>query len=77
MKFIESFSDNQSIYMKNNIDLTLFVMKKKGIKRINLWVDEDLFKQIKSKSDEAYLKVATFTRQLIQQAMKNNSIKNK
>jgi predicted DNA binding CopG/RHH family protein len=63
--------------MKNNIDLTLFVMKKKGIKRINLWVDEDLFKQIKSKADEAYLKVATFTRQLIQQAMKNNSIKNK
>ncbi len=49
-------------------------MKKKGIKRINLWVDEDLFKQIKSKADEAYLKVATFTRQLLQQAMKNKSI---
>ena len=63
--------------MKNNIDLTLFVMKKKGIKRINLWVDEDLFKHIKSKADEAYLKVATYTRQLIQQAMKNNSINNK
>ena len=52
-------------------------MKKKGIKRINLWVDEDLFKHIKSKADEAYLKVATYTRQLIQQAMKNNSINNK
>lgn len=51
-------------------------MKKKGIKRINLWVDEDLFKQIKSKADEAYLKVATFTRQVIQQAIKNNTIKN-
>ncbi len=51
-------------------------MKKKGIKRINLWVDEDLFKQIKSKADEAYLKVATFTRQLIQQVIKNNSINN-
>lgn len=76
MKFFESFSENQSIYMKNNIDLTLFVMKKKGIKRINLWVDEDLFKQIKSKADEAYLKVATFTRQVIQQAIKNNTIKN-
>ena len=76
MKFFESFSDHHSIYMKNNIDLTLFVMKKKGIKRINLWVDEDLFKQIKSKADEAYLKVATFTRQLIQQAIKNNTIKN-
>ena len=76
MKFFESFSDNQSIYMKNNIDLTLFVMKKKGIKRINLWVDEDLFKQIKSKADEAYLKVATFTRQVIQKAIKNNTIKN-
>lgn len=48
-------------------------MKKKEIKRINLWVDEDLFKQIKSKADEAYLKVATFTRQLLQQAMKNKS----
>lgn len=77
MKFFESFSDNQSIYMKNNIDLTLIVMKKKGIKRINLLVDEDLFKQIKSKADEAYLKIATFTRQLIQQVIKNNSINNK
>jgi hypothetical protein len=63
--------------MKNNIDLTLIVMKKKGIKRINLLVDEDLFKQIKSKADEAYLKIATFTRQLIQQVIKNNSINNK
>ena len=51
-------------------------MRKKEIKRINLWVDEDLFKQIKSKADEAYLKVATFTRQVIQQAIKNNTIKN-
>ena len=51
-------------------------MKKKGNKRINLWVDEDLFKQIKSKADEAYLKVATFTRQVNQQAIKNNTIKN-
>ena len=76
MKFIESFSDNQSIYMKNNIDLTLFVMKKKGIKRINLWVDEDLYKQIKGKADEAFLKIATYTRQVIQQAIKNNTMKN-
>lgn len=51
-------------------------MEKEKIKRINLWVDAILYTQIKKQADEAYLKVATYTRQLIQQAMKNNSIKN-
>ena len=51
-------------------------MKKKGIKRINLWVDEDLYKQIKGKADEAFLQIATYTRQVIQQAIKNNTMKN-
>ena len=60
--------------MKNNIDLKSFEMKKKGIKRINLWVDAELYTQIKSKSEEAFLKIATYTRQQIQQAMKNKSI---
>ena len=49
-------------------------MKKKRIKRINLWVDDELYTQIKRKADEAFLRIATYTRQLIQQAMKNKSI---
>ena len=75
MNFFVAFSDKYSIYLKNNIDLKSFVMKKKGIKRINLWVDAELYNQIKSKADEAFLKIATYTRQLIQQAMKNNFIR--
>ena len=51
-------------------------MEKKRIKRINLWVDAELYTQIKNKSDEAFLKVATYIRQLIQQLIKNNSINN-
>ena len=62
--------------LKNNIDLKSFVMKKKGIKRINLWVEDALYSQIKKQADDAFLKVSTYTRQLIQQAIKNNSIKN-
>jgi hypothetical protein len=49
-------------------------MKKKKVKRINLWVEDALYSQIKQQADDAYLKIATYTRQLIQQAMKNNSI---
>ena len=45
---------------------------KKELKRINLWVDPALYNQIEMKAAESYLKVATFSRQLIQQAMKNN-----
>jgi predicted DNA binding CopG/RHH family protein len=48
--------------------------EKKRIKRINLWVDDELYTQIKRKADEAFLRIATYTRQLIQQAMKNKSI---
>jgi hypothetical protein len=62
--------------MKNNIDLKPFVMKKKGIKRINLWVEDILYDQIKKLADNSYLKVSTFTRQLIQHAIKNQSINN-
>lgn len=47
-------------------------MKKKEIKRINLWVEESLYSQIKQQADGAYLKIATYTRQLIQLALKNN-----
>lgn len=45
---------------------------KKNQKRINIWVNPTLYDQIRKKADESYLKIATFTRQLIQQAMKNN-----
>ena len=47
-------------------------MKRKDFKRINIWVDPILYDQIRKKSDEAYLKIATFTRQLIQLALKDN-----
>ena len=36
-------------------------MKKKGIKRINLWVEDALYIQIKQQADGAYLKLATYT----------------
>lgn len=49
---------------------------KKKFRRINVWVDPTLYDQIRKKAEESYLKIATFTRQLIQQAMKNNLIKN-
>ena len=49
---------------------------KKKFKRINVWVDPTLYDQIRKKAEESYLKIATFTRQLIQQALKNNSINN-
>ena len=45
-------------------------MRKKDFKRINLWVDPVLYNQIKKKADESYLRVATYTRQLIHQVMK-------
>jgi hypothetical protein len=51
-------------------------MTQKDFKRINIWVDPTLYDQIKKKADESYLKIATFTRQFIQQAMKNNYNKN-
>ena len=50
-------------------------MSKKDFMRISLWVDPTLYNEIKKKADESYLRIATFTRQLIQQAMKNNTIK--
>ncbi|MBN1186498.1 MAG: hypothetical protein JXB49_29755 [Bacteroidales bacterium] len=57
-------------------------MKSKNFKRINIWVDPSLYDQIRKKAEESYLKIATYTRQIIQKAMKdkndickNNSIK--
>jgi hypothetical protein len=47
-------------------------MKKKDFKRINLWVDISLYNQIAKNAAESYLKISTYTRQLIQQALKNN-----
>ncbi len=50
-------------------------MKRKDFRRINIWVDSTLYEQISKKAEESYLKIATYARQLIQQAFKNNSIK--
>jgi predicted DNA binding CopG/RHH family protein len=49
-------------------------MSKKEFKRINMRVDPDLYNQIEKKAAESFLKIATYTRQLIQQALKNNFI---
>jgi hypothetical protein len=51
-------------------------MKSNDFKRISIWVDPILYDQIRKKAEESYLKIATYTRQLIHQAMKNNFIKN-
>jgi hypothetical protein len=51
-------------------------MSNKEFKRINLRVDPALYNQIEKNAAESYLKVATYIRQLIQQVLKNNSIKN-
>lgn len=47
-------------------------MSKKVYKRINLWVDLDFYNEIKDNAEAAYLKIGTYARQLIQQAVKNN-----
>jgi hypothetical protein len=52
-------------------------MSKKEYRRINLWIDLDFFKEIKKNAEASYLKIGTYTRQLIQQAIKNNIIKSK
>lgn len=49
-------------------------MSKKDYKRINMRVDPALYNQIEKKAAESYLKIATYTRQLIQQVLKNNKI---
>jgi hypothetical protein len=51
-------------------------MSKKEYRRINLWVDLDFYNEIKKNAEESYLRIGTYTRQLIQQAIKNNFIKN-
>jgi len=50
-------------------------MNKREFKRINMRVDLALYNQIEKNAAESYLKVATYTRQLIQQAINNNNIK--
>ena len=52
-------------------------MRKNDSKRINLWVDSDLYNQIKKNAESSYLRLGTYARQLLQQAVKNNIIKNK
>lgn len=54
----------------------MYYMENKEFKRINLRVDLPLYNQIEKRASESYLKIATYTRQLIQQALKNNFIKN-
>lgn len=51
-------------------------MRKKEYRRINLWVDLDFFNEIKKNAEDSYLRIGTYTRQLIQKSMKNNLNKN-
>jgi hypothetical protein len=51
-------------------------MNKKEFRRINLRVDPALYNQIKELADNSYLRISTFTRQLIQKSIKNYSNKN-
>jgi hypothetical protein len=51
-------------------------MRKKDFKRINMWVDLTLYNKIKQNADNSYLRVSTYLRQLIQQVINNNIIKN-
>ncbi len=51
----------------------------KEYRRINLWVDLDLFNEIKKNAEDSYLKIGTYARQLIIltfKSKKNNSISN-
>jgi len=48
-------------------------MRRTDSKRINIWVDITLYNQIKKGADDSYLRVGTYTRQLIQKAMKDNT----
>jgi hypothetical protein len=67
------------IKQKNNSIKKLKPMSKKEYRRINLWVDLDFFNEIKKNAEESYLKIGTYVRQLIIQAIKskkNNSISN-
>lgn len=50
-------------------------MIKKEFRRINLRVDPALYNQIEKNAAESYLKVATYTRQLIQQVINNTTNK--
>jgi hypothetical protein len=45
-------------------------MKKKDFRRINIWADPALYQQLKELADKSFLKIATFNRQLVQQALK-------
>ena len=49
------------------------MMKKKETKRINLWLDKPVYDQIKNESDKAFLKVGTFARTLIQNALQQTN----
>jgi hypothetical protein len=50
----------------------MYDMNNKEFKRINMRVDLALYNQIEKNAAEQYLKVATYTRQLIQLAINNN-----
>jgi hypothetical protein len=64
------------VFIEKIIAFKILHMKKKDFKRINIWADPVLYLQIKEQADKSYLRIATYTRQLIQQALKNNYTKN-
>jgi predicted HicB family RNase H-like nuclease len=66
--------ENGGVFIYTRRDLKMYAMRKKESKRINVRLDPDLYNQIEMKAAESYLRIATYTRQLIQQALKNNLI---
>ncbi len=46
----------------------------KSKKRINMVVDEDIYDQIKKNADSAHLRIGTFARLLVIEALENNFI---
>lgn len=64
------------VFIEKIIAFKILHMKKKDFKRISIWADPVLYLQIKEQADKSYLRIATYTRQLIQQALKNNYTKN-
>jgi hypothetical protein len=78
--FIVSFANLQQ-YLLERKKLFLFkhfTMKKikKAMKRLNLTFDEDFYTFLKTKADEDFIKLGTWTKQFLKQNLKKNNINN-
>jgi hypothetical protein len=51
-------------------------MRKIQFKRVNLWLEKPIYDKIKERADKQYLRVGTYLKQVILQALVNNSNNN-